>query len=55
MLHARARSRDAGLDLEFDMGAVFGLRDGRVTHIHTYLDPADARAAAEANEREETR
>jgi ketosteroid isomerase-like protein len=43
----RARSRDAGIDLDFDIGVVFCLRDGRITHIHTYLDPAEAVAATE--------
>lgn len=44
----RARSRDAGIDLDVDVGAVFQVRDGRVTHIHTFTNPADAVAAAEA-------
>jgi ketosteroid isomerase-like protein len=43
----RARSRDAGIDLDFDIGAVFRLRGGRITHLHTYPDPAEAVAAAE--------
>ena len=42
-----ARSRDAGVEMDLDMGAVFHLRDGRVASLRTYLDADRARRDAE--------
>ena len=47
LVRLNARSREAGVDIELTVGAVCRLRDGKIVYVHTYMDPAEAIAAAE--------
>jgi ketosteroid isomerase-like protein len=42
-----ATARESGADVEMDCGWVYTLRDGLITEIRTYTDPAEAVRAAE--------
>jgi ketosteroid isomerase-like protein len=41
-----ARGRTSGVDLDVPIGQVWELRDGEVTRMHSFSDPADALRAA---------
>jgi ketosteroid isomerase-like protein len=44
--HLVARGRTSGVDLDVPIGQVWELRDGKVTRMHAFSDPADALRAA---------
>ena len=45
IVHARARGRASGMEVENDIGWVWTFRDGRATRMVVYEEPDDALAA----------